>query len=139
MGHEDYTRIQQVEGSSDRTFGLVFAAAFLLIGSWPLLHGSLPRWWALGVGAAFLLVALLRARWLAPLNRWWMKLGLLLSKIVSPIALGLLYYGVMVPIGLAMKLAGTDPLQLKRDSPAVSYWRPRAPPGPRPDSMTHPF
>ena len=139
MSHEDYAREQEVEGSSDRSFGLVFAIVFLLIGAWPLLYGELPRWWAFGITAVFALVAVLRARWLAPLNRAWMRLGLLLSRIVSPIALGVVYYGVMTPIGLLMKAAGKDPLQLRRDPAAVSYWRPRTPPGPPPDSMTHPF
>ena len=139
MSHEDYAREQEVEGSSDRSFGIVFAIVFLLISGWPLLHGDFPRWWAMGVAAVFALVALLKARWLAPLNRGWMRLGLLLSRIVSPIALGLVYYAVMTPIGLLMKAAGKDPLQLRRDPTAASYWRVRAPPGPRPDSMNHPF
>ena len=139
MSHQDYSREQAVEGSSDRSFGLVFAIVFLLIGGWPLLYGGFPRWWAIGVAAVFALVALLQARWLAPLNRWWMRLGLLLSRIVSPIALGLVYYVVMTPIGLVMKAAGKDPLQLRRDPAASSYWRPRSPPGPPPDSMNHPF
>lgn len=139
MSHEDLSRQQKVEGSSDRVFGLVFAAVFVLIGAWPLWYGAPPRWWALAVAAAFALVAAARPKLLATPNRLWTKLGLLLGGIVSPIALGVLYYLAFVPIGLAMRIAGKDPLRLKRDAAADSYWIPRQPPGPPPDSMTNQF
>lgn len=139
MAHEDLSRHQQVEGSSDRSFGLVFAVVFFLIAAWPLLHGATPRWWALGVAAVFALVAVSRPTLLAGLNRLWIKLGVLLGKMVSPVALGVLFFGVLVPIAVVMRMAGKDPLRLKRDSGAVSYWIPRRPPGPPPDSMTNQF
>lgn len=139
MAHEDWSRDQQVEGSSDRSFGVVFAVVFFLIAAWPLLHGATPRWWALGVAAVFALLAGMRPTLLAGLNRLWIKLGVLLGKLVSPVALGVLFYGVLVPIGVMMRLAGKDPLRLKRDSDADSYWIPRKPPGPPPDSMTNQF
>jgi hypothetical protein len=139
MAHEDLSRDQQVEGSSDRSFGLVFAGAFLLITAWPLLHGATPRWWASGVAAVFALVAVMRPTLLAGLNRLWIKLGVFLGKLVSPIALGVLFFGVLVPIGVLMRLAGKDPLRLKCDAGAASYWIPRKPPGPPPDSMTNQF
>jgi hypothetical protein len=139
MSHEDLSRDHRVEGSSDRSFGLVFAVVFLLIGLWPLIRGAMPLWWAIAVAALFGMVAMLRPSLLAGLNRQWLKLGLLLGRIVSPIALGVLFYGVFVPIGLVLRLAGKDPLRLKRDPGAASYWRPRVPPGPPPDSMTNQF
>ncbi len=139
MAHEDLSREEQVEGSSDRSFGLVFAAFFLLVAAWPLLQGSAPRWWALGVSAAFALVAMFRPMLLARPNRWWIKLGVLLGKVVSPVALGILFYGVIVPIGVVMRIAGKDPLRLKRDAGAATYWIRRTPPGPPPDSMTNQF
>jgi hypothetical protein len=139
VAHENLDREQAVEGSSNRTFGFVFGVFFVLIGAWPLLHAGSPRWWALAVAAVFALVAAWRPTLLAGLNRWWMKLGLLLGRIVSPIALGLLFYFVFTPIGLIMRLLGKDPLLLRRDAGATSYWRRREPPGPRPDSMTHQF
>jgi hypothetical protein len=139
MAHEDLNRDQQVEGSSDRSFGVVFAIVFLLIAAWPLLQGAAPRWWALGGSAAFALVAVLRPRLLAGLNRWWIKLGIFLGKVVSPVALGILFYGVLVPTGVAMRIAGKDPLRLKRDAAAATYWIRRTPPGPPPDSMTNQF
>ena len=139
MLHEDLKRAQRVEGSSDRAFGFVFAVFFAVIAVWPMLHAGSPRWWAGAVAGAFALVAWLRPALLAGLNRWWMKLGLLLGHIISPIALGVLFYGVLTPIGFVMRLAGKDPLLLKRDGGAASYWRRREPPGPPPDSMNQQF
>ena len=139
MAHEDLTREQKVEGSSDRSFGVVFAVVFLLIAGWPLWHGEALRWWSAGVAAAFALIAMVRPALLAGLNRQWMKLGVLLGKVVSPIALGLLFYGVITPIGAVLRLAGKDPLRLKFDRGADSYWIRREPPGPPPDSMTNQF
>jgi hypothetical protein len=139
MAHEDLSRDLDVEGSSDRAFGFVFAGVFLLIAGWPLFHAQAPRWWALGVAVGFMLVALLRPALLAGLNRQWMKLGILLGKVVSPIALGILFYGVITPLGTLLRLAGKDPLRLKHDASAESYWIRRKPPGPPPDSMTNQF
>ena len=139
MAHEELSRDHEIEGSSDRSFGLVFAVVFMIIALWPLLQGAGPRWWAVAVAAAFGLVAVLWPALLARPNRWWLKLGVLLGKIVSPIALGILFYVVLVPIGLLMRVLGKDPLRLQRDAAADSYWMRRTPPGPPPDSMTNQF
>jgi hypothetical protein len=139
MAHEGLTRDQQVVGSSDRSFGLVFAGVFLLVALWPLFYGELPRWWALGVATGFAMVALWKPALLARVNRLWLKFGVLLGKVMSPVALGVLFYCVIAPIGLLVRLAGKDPLRLKLDSGADSYWIPRKPPGPPPDSMTNQF
>jgi hypothetical protein len=139
MAHEDLSREQVVEGSSDRAFGLVFAAVFLVIACWPMLHREPLRWWAFGAAVIFAAAAWLKPKLLAGLNRQWIRLGLLLGKIVSPIALGILFYGVLTPIGALMRLTGKDPLRLKLDRAAKSYLIPRSPPGPPPDSMTNQF
>jgi hypothetical protein len=139
MAHEVLDRDQHVEGSSNRVFGLVFAGAFLLIAALPLFHGTAPRWWAFGVSATFFGIALLGPDLLAGLNRLWMKLGILLGRVVSPVALGILFYGVLTPLGAAMRLTGKDPLRLKLDPEADSYWIVRTPPGPQPDSMNNQF
>ena len=139
MAHEDLTREQPVEGSSDRAFGLVFAAVFLAIACWPLLHGAAPRWWGAGVAAAFALAAMAKPALLARPNRLWIKLGVALGNVVAPIALGILFYAVLTPIGAVMRLTGKDAMRLKRDPGAASYWIPRRPPGPPPDSMTNQF
>jgi hypothetical protein len=139
MAHEDLTRDQNLEGSSDRNFGLVFAGGFLLIALLPLFHAESPRWWAMVVSAVFATTAMWNPRFLAGLNRMWTKLGLLLSNVISPIALGILFYVVLTPIGLVIRLTGKDPLRLRRDIGVDSYWVPREPPGPPPDSMTNQF
>lgn len=139
MAHEELNREQHIEGSTDRTFGLVFAVVFLVIAGWPLFYGESPRWWSVGISAVFALVAFIRPALLAELNRLWMKLGILLGKIVSPIALGILFYIVITPIGLMIRVAGKDPLRLKFDPEADSYWIPREPPGPPPGSMNNQF
>jgi len=139
MAHEDLHREQKIEGSSDRAFGVVFAVVFTLIAAWPLLHGGGLRWWSLAVAIGFALVSWVRPMMLAGLNRWWLKLGLFLGKVVSPIALGILFYAVLTPIGFLMLVTGKDPLRLKREAGARSYWISRAPPGPPPDSMTNQF
>lgn len=139
MSHEDLTREEEIEGSSDRSFGLVFAAVFAIVGGLPLLHSGSPRWWSFGVAAAFAVVALAIPSILAVPNRLWMKFGLLLAKIVSPIALGILFYLVFTPIGLLMRMSGKDPMRLKADPNAKSYWIDREPPGPPPQSMNNQF
>lgn len=139
MAHEDLTREEHVEGSSDRSFGFVFSVVFVVIALWPLWHGGGLRWWSLGVAGAFVVVAIAVPRILAVPNRLWLKFGLLLGKIVSPIALGVLFYLVFMPIGLLMRLLGKDPLKLKRDAEATTYWVDREPPGPPPTSMTNQF
>jgi hypothetical protein len=139
LAHESLTREEHIEGSSDRSFGWVFTAVFLIIAAWPLLSGSRPRWWALGVASAFALVTLARPGLLAGMNRLWTRLGVLMGKVVSPIALGLLFYAVFTPMGLVMRLVGKDPLRLRLDRQADTYWIPREPPGPPPTSMTNQF
>jgi hypothetical protein len=139
MAHENLAREQRVEGSSDRTFGFVFAAVFAVVAGWPVASGGAPRWWAAALAVAFALVAIVKPGLLAGLNRWWMKLGLLLGAIVSPIALGVLFYAVFTPIGFVIRLTGGDPLRLARDTTAASYWRGREPPGPPPQSMDRQF
>ena len=139
MAHEELSREQRVEASSDRAFGLVFAAVFLIVAAWPLFFGGAPRWWAVALAALFALIAFVRPASLAPLNRLWLKFGLLLGKVVSPIALGILFYGVLAPIGLVMRLAGKDPLRQKSNRSGDSYWLRRQPPGPPPGSMTRQF
>jgi hypothetical protein len=139
MGHEDFRRAEAVVGSSDRTFGLVIAAALTVVGLWPLVHGVAPRAWALATAVPFALLALLAPRALARLNRAWTALGVLLGRVVSPVATGVLFYGVFTPIGLLMRALGKDPLRLARDPAAATYWISRDPPGPAPGSLDQQF
>lgn len=139
MAHENLQRDQHIEGSSDRGFGLVFAGLFVVIACWPMFYGEAPRWWAFGIAAILAMIAALRPALLAGPNRLWTKLGVLLGNVVGPIAVGVLFYGVVAPLGVVMRLTGKDPLRVKLDARADSYWIPRKPPGPPPDSLTHQF
>ncbi len=137
--HERLSAVHDIQGSSDRAFGIVMAVVFAIIGAWPLLSEGPPRWWA--VIAAVLLggLALLRPAWLAPLNRLWFKFGLLLNKITSPLVMGLLFYGVMTPYAYVLRWLGKDLLRLRLDPSADNYWIERKPPGPAPESIKHQF
>ncbi len=137
--HEDFSRRHETKRSSDRGFGLVFAAVFTVIGLWPLGGGGALRWWALAVAAALLAVALVAPRLLGPANRLWTRFGLLLHRLVSPVIAGLLFYVAVTPTGLVLRLFGKDPLRLRLDASAKSYWIERRPPGPSPESMPHQF
>jgi hypothetical protein len=137
--HEDLSREEEVKGSSNRSFGLVFAGFFAIVAAlsaWK--HGWM--WpWASGLAAVFLAVSLFAADILTPLNRAWTKLGLLMGKIVAPVVLGLLFFLSIVPIGLIMRARGKDLLRLKFDRSARSYWIERNPPGPPPETMRKQF
>jgi hypothetical protein len=140
--HEDFRRTEEVKGSSDRGFGLTVGGILLLIAAvrvW--LHdgyGTVDL--VLGaVGLCLVVLALVRAQSLAVLNRGWTKLGLLMFKVVNPIVLALIYLTTIVPIGLVMRAFGHDPLRLKRDPQASTYWVRREPPGPAPETMIHQF
>ncbi|HYB10420.1 MAG TPA: SxtJ family membrane protein [Alphaproteobacteria bacterium] len=137
--HEDLRREEHVKGSSNRSFGLVFGAFFLVVGLGPMLSGRQPRIWSLGLAVLIVLVSLLTPRLLAPFNRLWLKAGLLLSKVVTPVAMGLLFVTTIVPMGLAMRLGGKDPLRRRFDPNAKTYWIQRMPPGPPPESMKNQF
>jgi len=137
--HEDFTREEELKGSSDRVFGLVFGAAFAIIGLVPILGGHEPRLWAILVAAVFIFCATVRPEILRPLNRLWQKIGLSLHRIVNPLVMGVLFYAIITPMAVVMRLRGKDPLRLKRPPGVSSYWIPRTPPGPPPDSMTNQF
>ena len=101
--HETFVREEGSTPGSDRTFGLVMAGALALVAllnGWH--HGRMWPWEA-ALAALFLLAALLKPALLQPLNRLWMKLGLLLHKIVNPIVMGLLFYGTIWPTGAVMR------------------------------------
>ncbi len=128
-----------IEIGSSRSFGLVFAGVFAVIGLWPLLSASPPRIWAMAIAAAFLLVAMVAPNLLKGLNRLWFRFGMLLGRIVNPIVMFLIYVISMVPIGLILRLTGKDLLRLKLHKDQTSYWIAREPAGPEPDSLKNQF
>ncbi len=115
------------------------AAAFIILALAPLVRGRAVRWWSLLAGAAFLLCALLYPRILGPLNRLWLKFGLVLHAIVSPVVMALIFYSTVTPIGLLLRWLGKDPLQLRLDRSTDTYWIERHPPGPHPHTMLRQF
>ncbi|MEO0035440.1 MAG: hypothetical protein RLZZ501_1463 [Pseudomonadota bacterium] len=133
---QSHARLPQM--GSNRAFGLVFATVFGVVAALPLRDGGEPVWWAAGVAAAFALIALIYPRALKPLNFVWFLIGLGLHRVVSPLVMGLLFFVTVTPVGLLMRLSGKDPLRLKRDPTATSYWIERAP-GPAADSMRRQF
>ena len=137
--HEDLRRSAHARGSSDRNFGLVLAAGCALLGLWPLVKHGQIRWPLLVVAGVFVAVAIIMPRVLHPLNFVWTKFGLLLGRIVNPIMTGVLFFLVFTPAGIIGRMLGKDPLRLKRDAQANSYWIVRDPPGPQPSTMAKQF
>ena len=124
---------------SDRSFCLTFAAVFALIGAWMLwttrAHFGVP----LGVSALFLLAAFAFPSFLHPLNFAWMRLAVVMNRIVSPVVMGVIYFGLLTPIAAAMRLRGRDALHRRFDAKLDSYWIKRDPPGPPGSSFPQQF
>src|SRR5690349_14624832 len=128
--HEDLSRDDKVEGSSDRGFGLVLAGFFAIVAA-SKLRKDQPSWhWWAAAARVTVAGALLRPGLLAPLNRLWLKLGLLLFKVISPLTLGLLFFLTITPIGLLMRALNKDLLHRRIERQAATYWIRRDPPGP---------
>jgi hypothetical protein len=137
--HEDFSREEHVKAGSDRGFGLVFAGFFALASALSWWRGHTAWHWGLPLAGLFLVVAYTYPKALGPLNRLWLKFGLLLYKVMNPLVLGLLFFVTIMPIGVAMRAFGKDFLRLKLDRDAKSYWIERTPPGPPPQSMKNQF
>jgi hypothetical protein len=123
--HESLDNSHELAVSSERSFGNVFAGVFALLGAYRLWHGKADGYAWLAVAAVFLSLAWLWTRPLQPLNRLWARLGALLHRIVTPLMMGLMFFVVITPIGLAVRALGKDLLRLRRDPAAASYWVPR--------------
>jgi hypothetical protein len=132
-------RDEIIVGPSDRNFGFTMAAVFGLIGAWGLYKASShwPIW--LSVAAVFAIVTLVRPQSLGPANRAWLKLGLLMYKVVNPVIMAILFFGMILPIGVLMRMFGKDFLRLARDQQASTYWLPRVDPRPQSESMKQQF
>ena len=106
---------------SNRSFGIIFSIFLLIVGLWPLMSSNSPRLWALIVALIFLILGLLNSKLLTPFNKLWIKFGEFLGKIISPIVMGIVYFFVVTPIGIFMRLNKKDLLKLKF-SENSSYW-----------------
>ena len=113
--------MSEIKVGSNRSFGIVFFVVFLLIGLYPLLKNNDIRIWSLIVSSAFLLLGLKNSKILTPLNILWFKFGMMLGKYVSPIVMGLVFFLVVTPTGIIMKIFNKDLLKLKKRN-INSYW-----------------
>ena len=113
--------MKDVKLPSNKSFGIVFTAFFSIISFWPMLNGSEIRIWSLIIAVIFFILGLINSKILTPLNRLWFKFGLMLGKIVSPIVLGIVFFLVVTPTGIIMRLIGKDLLNLKKKN-YESYW-----------------
>lgn len=115
---------QEVEaGPSNRSFGLLFTVVFALVGTTPWWRGGPVRLWALVIAGVFGLVAIAAPRALAPLNRLWLRLGLLMHRVVNPVVMGALFYLVVTPFGLVRQVMGKGLTpRLLKDPRASTYW-----------------
>jgi hypothetical protein len=124
---------------SNRSFGWTFTGFFTLVGSYGLWRGATAQSWALALALVMALVTLTHESWLAPLNRAWMAFGELLGQLVSPVVLGIIFFAVLTPTAIAMRLFGRDAMCRRWDRDAPSYWTKRDPPGPPDDSYRNMF
>ena len=113
--------MDDVKISSNRSFGIVFFVVFLLIALYPLNYNGEIRIWSVIISLFFLILGLFNSKILAPLNKLWFKFGILLGKIISPIIMGIIFFFVVTPIALLMRLIGKDVLNLKYNK-NKSYW-----------------
>lgn len=112
----------KIKISSNRNFGFVFAAVFLIIALWPLMNGEFIRIWSIIVSLSFLTLALIHSKLLTPLNRLWFKFGIFLGILIAPIVMGLVFFLVVTPTGFIMKILGKDLLNKKYSRNKTTYW-----------------
>tara|TARA_B100000683_G_scaffold111966_1_gene110232 strand:+ start:158 stop:541 length:384 start_codon:yes stop_codon:yes gene_type:complete len=110
-----------VKISSNRSFGIVFFIVFLLIATYPLTYSGEIRVWSITISFTFLVLGLLNSKILTPLNKLWFKFGIFLGKIISPLIMGIIFFLVVTPTGLIMRILGKDILNLKNKK-NKSYW-----------------
>ena len=113
--------MDDIKISSNRSFGIVFFIVFLLIALYPLSYSGEIRVWSSIISLIFLVLGLLNSKILTPLNKLWFKFGIFLSKIISPLIMGIIFFLVVTPIGLIMRVFGKDVLNLKYNK-NQSYW-----------------
>ena len=113
--------MDDIKISSNRSFGIVFFMVFLLLAFYPLTYNGETRVWSLIISLIFLILGLLNSKILAPLNKLWFKFGIFLGKIISPLIMGIIFFLVVTPIGLIMRIFKKDILNLKYNK-NVSYW-----------------
>jgi len=114
--------MNKIKISSNRNFGLFFFVVFLVVGIWPLTSGESIRIWFINISAIFLILGLMNSKLLTPLNKLWLKLGIILGAVIAPIVMGVVFFLVVTPIGLVMRLLGMDLINKKYDKKINTYW-----------------
>ncbi len=112
----------QVKISSNRSFGFLFFVVFFVISLWPLKSQGDLRLWAFILSLVFLTLGALNSKFLTPLNKLWFKFGILLGSIASPIVMGAVFFIVVTPVGLIMRLLGKDLLRINKNKTLSTYW-----------------
>ena len=112
----------KIKINSNRSFGIVFFFVFLIISLWPLTNENSLRVWSIFVAIIFLILGLMNSKLLTPLNILWFKFGKLLGFIIAPIVMGIVFFVVITPTGLIMKIIGKDLLNNKYNNKIKSYW-----------------
>ena len=110
------------EQTSVKSFGILFFLVFLIIGFWPKIAGDEIRLWSIIISIIFLVLGLINSKVLVPLNKYWIKLGEFLGKIIAPIVMLIIYFVIVTPIGLLLKIFQKDILNVKSDKNLNSYW-----------------
>ena len=111
----------EIKRSSNKNFGIVFFVVFIIIGFWPLLDINTYRLWAIIIAFIFLALGLVNSKLLTPLNILWFKFGIFLGKIISPIVMGVIFFFVVTPIAILMRISKKDLLNLKFNN-KETYW-----------------
>ena len=113
--------MDEIKLGSNRSFGIVFFAVFVIISLWPLLNSNEIRIWALIISIIFLILGVINSKILTPVNKLWFKFGIFLGNFIAPIVMGIIYFMVVTPTGLIMKILGKDLLNLKKNN-KDTYW-----------------
>ena len=113
--------MDEIKIGSNRSFGIVFFVVFLIIATYPLINGNELRLWSLIISLVFLFLGLVNSKILNPLNKLWFKFGIFLGKVISPLIMGIIFFLVVTPIGILMRLLNKDLLNLKFKNTST-YW-----------------
>ena len=108
--------------SSNRSFGVLFFVVFLALAFWPMLNNGAPNYYLILLSLIFLILGLVNSKILSPLNKGWIKFGEILGKIIAPIVMAMVYFLILTPISLFVRLFGKDLIGMKFSNDVKSYW-----------------
>jgi hypothetical protein len=108
--------------SSNRSFGILFFIVFLILGIWPIKNGYNPNFYLIIISSIFLTLGVINSRILSPINKWWIKFGEFLGIIIAPVIMALVYFAILTPVSLFVRVFGKDLLGLKFSKKQKTYW-----------------